>query len=576
MQDSDGRSCGAGDVGEIVVRGESGLTLFAGYLDMPDVTTASFRDGWFLHRRPRPARRRRPLLLRRPPVAMCSRWRARTSRSSRSRRCIAEHPKVLEVAVVGRPDAIRDEVPVAFVVARDPDDPPATRRARRVVRATGWRRPSGPREITLLTNCRAPASARSASSCCETARPMPRRRNIRMTISVRRSARLVRGVDGTGRRSARPAAGHLHERRVPGVREAVAVRPRMAVRRVAQSHPESRRLLHVHHQRRAVASSCGARIESCRVPVGRVPAPRHAGRRRQRQLHHVQMPVSPLDLRPRRPAARRARRWSARVGFDKKDFRAAVATRRGVAGLRLRQLRPRRRAARARRSRRYDAVPRTLRPRRRGLPGHLHAARPAVELEGHVRELQRRLPRQPAAPVRSRTSARATLAAFPVPWDDASNVIFRTNGYTHIDGGFNATHQGADAGLPEAHRGGALAVDVRADAADAVLRHRARPGVLLHRPPEDREHHRRRDRLPVPPERARAPDVRPPARDERRRRAGLRAPGPGRHHQGAARACQSRFAARGRYSWQEESHVQFNRWLVQRYRRHWPRVAGPA
>ena len=33
------------------------------------------------------------------------------------------------------------------------------------------------------------------------------------------------------------------------------------------------------------------------------------------------------------------------------------------------------------------------------------------------------------------------LAAFPVPWDDASNVIFRTNGYTHIDGGFNATRK---------------------------------------------------------------------------------------------------------------------------------------
>jgi hypothetical protein len=32
----------------------------------------------------------------------------------------------------------------------------------------------------------------------------------------------------------------------------------------------------------------------------------------------------------------------------------------------------------------------------------------------------------------------------------------------------------------------------------------------------------------------------------------------------------SRFAARGRYSWQEETHVQFNRWLVQRYRAHWP------
>ena len=32
----------------------------------------------------------------------------------------------------------------------------------------------------------------------------------------------------------------------------------------------------------------------------------------------------------------------------------------------------------------------------------------------------------------------------------------------------------------------------------------------------------------------------------------------------------SRFAPRGRYSWQEESHVQFNRWLAKRYRAAWP------
>ena len=38
------------------------------------------------------------------------------------------------------------------------------------------------------------------------------------------------------------------------------------------------------------------------------------------------------------------------------------------------------------------------------------------------------------------------------------------------------------------------------------------------------------------------------------------------------RGLRSRFAPRGRYSWQEESHVQFNRWLVDRYRRHWPKI----
>lgn len=33
---------------------------------------------------------------------------------------------------------------------------------------------------------------------------------------------------------------------------------------------------------------------------------------------------------------------------------------------------------------------------------------------------------------------------------------------------------------------------------------------------------------------------------------------------------QSRFGPRGRYSWQEETLAQFNRWLVRRYRAHWP------
>jgi phenylpropionate dioxygenase-like ring-hydroxylating dioxygenase large terminal subunit len=35
----------------------------------------------------------------------------------------------------------------------------------------------------------------------------------------------------------------------------------------------------------------------------------------------------------------------------------------------------------------------------------------------------------------------------------------------------------------------------------------------------------------------------------------------------------SRFAPRGRYSWQEETLRQFNRWLVRRYREHWPQAA---
>lgn len=36
------------------------------------------------------------------------------------------------------------------------------------------------------------------------------------------------------------------------------------------------------------------------------------------------------------------------------------------------------------------------------------------------------------------------------------------------------------------------------------------------------------------------------------------------------RGLRSRFAPRGRYSWQEATLPQLNRWLVERYRRHWP------
>jgi hypothetical protein len=36
------------------------------------------------------------------------------------------------------------------------------------------------------------------------------------------------------------------------------------------------------------------------------------------------------------------------------------------------------------------------------------------------------------------------------------------------------------------------------------------------------------------------------------------------------RGLRSRFGPRGRYSWQEGTLPQFNRWLVERYRRHWP------
>jgi crotonobetaine/carnitine-CoA ligase len=111
----DGGPVPAGEVGEVVVGGEPGTTLFAGYLDDPETTAASFRDGWFRTgdlaavdtegRFGFAGRRSDVLKVAGENVSVVE-----------IESVIAGDPSVLEVAVVGEPDPIRDEVPVAFVV----------------------------------------------------------------------------------------------------------------------------------------------------------------------------------------------------------------------------------------------------------------------------------------------------------------------------------------------------------------------------------------------------------------------------------------------------------------------------
>ena len=129
----------------------------------------------------------------------------------------------------------------------------------------------------------------------------------------------------------------------------------------------------------------------------------------------------------------------------------------------------------------------------------------------------------------------SSMTSFPVPWDDASNVIFRTAGYTHRDGGFNATHQAIMPVFPKLTEEERWRSTFALVPADAVLRDGARPVLLLPRAPDRAGDDRRRDRLPLPPVGARRPAVRAQAQAVRRRRAGVRATGPGRHDQGAAR-----------------------------------------
>ena len=144
----DGTDAGDDEVGEIVVGGTPGHTLFAGYLDDPGTTSASFRDGWFLtgDRARRAADGRFTFDGRRADVLKVAGENVSTVEVEQ---VLSSHPQVLEAAVVGQRDPIRDEVPVGFVVAADQHHPPTVDElhewcAQRLTKA------KRPRDITLV------------------------------------------------------------------------------------------------------------------------------------------------------------------------------------------------------------------------------------------------------------------------------------------------------------------------------------------------------------------------------------------------------------------------------------------
>ncbi len=121
---SDGSRAASGEVGEIVVGGTPGLTLFAAYLDDRQTTANSFRDGWFLtgDRASYDTDGRFYFDGRRSDVLKVAGENVSTVEVEA---VLTSHPKVLEASVVGAPDPVRDEVPVAFIVAANQHDAPA-------------------------------------------------------------------------------------------------------------------------------------------------------------------------------------------------------------------------------------------------------------------------------------------------------------------------------------------------------------------------------------------------------------------------------------------------------------------
>ena len=125
VHDADGNRVAPDTVGEVVVGGTPGITLFANYFDDPDTTAASFRDGWFRtgDRATIDADGRFFFDGRRSDVLKVAGENVSTVEVEA---VLTAHPLVLEASVVGAPDPIRDEVPVAFVVPSDPAEQPTT------------------------------------------------------------------------------------------------------------------------------------------------------------------------------------------------------------------------------------------------------------------------------------------------------------------------------------------------------------------------------------------------------------------------------------------------------------------
>jgi crotonobetaine/carnitine-CoA ligase len=148
VHDAAGQPVAPDVVGEIVVRGDRGTTLFAGYLDDPATTDASFAGDWF-HTGDRATVDTNGRFFfdgRRSDVLKVAGENVSTVEVES---VLSAHPAVLEASVVGAPDPVRDEVPVAFVVATDAAAAPT------VDELTQWcaerlGKAKVPRDITLI------------------------------------------------------------------------------------------------------------------------------------------------------------------------------------------------------------------------------------------------------------------------------------------------------------------------------------------------------------------------------------------------------------------------------------------
>ncbi|MYH89149.1 MAG: ATP-dependent acyl-CoA ligase [Acidimicrobiaceae bacterium] len=123
IHNPDGMRCTADELGEVVVKGTPGVTIFGGYFEDPATTAANYRGEWFRtgDRAWHDTEGRFFFDGRRSDVLKVSGENVSTVEIEA---VLCAHPLVLEASVIGAPDPIRNEVPMAFVVPADTTNPP--------------------------------------------------------------------------------------------------------------------------------------------------------------------------------------------------------------------------------------------------------------------------------------------------------------------------------------------------------------------------------------------------------------------------------------------------------------------
>jgi crotonobetaine/carnitine-CoA ligase len=115
--DADGRALGPGEVGELLLGGVPGRTLMKGYYRDAQATAETLRDGW-LHTGDHAWMDEAGYLYFVDRKKDIIKRAGENVSATEVELVIMEHPGVLECAVIGVPDPIRDEAVKAFVVRR--------------------------------------------------------------------------------------------------------------------------------------------------------------------------------------------------------------------------------------------------------------------------------------------------------------------------------------------------------------------------------------------------------------------------------------------------------------------------